>query len=99
MEAENGRIALDEMRKPGNDFDMVMLDLEMPEMNGYEVLVQMKDDPKLREIPVVIISAMDSQNSVSQCLQLGALDFLVKPIRMHDCRVLYHKIKQRRQPQ
>ena len=40
----------------------------MPEMNGYEVLAEMMDDPKLSEIPVVVMSATDSQDSVSQCL-------------------------------
>ena len=68
VEAENGRIALEEMRKPDNDFDLVLLDLMMPEMSGYEVLTEMMDDPKLSEIPVVVMSATDSQDSVSQCL-------------------------------
>lgn len=99
VEAENGRIALEEMRKPDNDFDLVLLDLMMPEMNGYEVLAEMMDDPKLSEIPVVVMSATDSQDSVSQCLQLGALDYLVKPIRMQECRALTQKMKYRRQPQ
>jgi len=57
------------MRKPENDFDMVLLDLMMPEMDGYAVLAAMKDDPKLSEIPVVVMSAQDSQDSVSQCLR------------------------------
>lgn len=68
VEAEDGRIALEKLRDPANDFDMVLLDLIMPEMNGYEVLAEMKDDPKLSEIPVVVMSATDSQESVSQCL-------------------------------
>ena len=96
VEAENGRLALEEMRKPENDFDLVLLDLMMPEMNGYEVLAEMKDDPKLSEIPVVVMSATDSQDSVSQCLQLGATDYLVKPIRMQECRALTQKMKHRR---
>ena len=82
LEAENGRNALDEMRKPENDIDLVLLDLEMPEMNGYEVLVEMKIDPKLSEIPVVVMSNTCSQDSVSQCMQLGALDYLERPIKM-----------------
>ena len=65
VEAENGRIALDEMRKPENDIDLVLLDLEMPEMNGFEVLVEMMSDPILSEIPVIIMSDTCSQDSVS----------------------------------
>ena len=69
IEAENGLIALEELRKPGNEIDLVLLDLMMPEMNGYEVLAAMMDDPELSEIPVVVMSATDSQDSVSQCLR------------------------------
>ena len=86
VEAENGRIALEEMRKPENDFDLVLLDLMMPEMNGYEVLAEMKDDPKLSEIPVVVMSATDSQDSVSQCLRKCSLGSLW-PIIFY----LYHR--------
>ena len=99
VDVDNGRKAVEEMRKSTNKFDLVLLDLMMPEMNGYEVLAAMKDDPKLREIPVVVMSATDSQDSVSQCLQLGALDYLVKPIRMQECRALTQKMKYRRKPQ
>ena len=45
------------------------MDLMMPEMDGYAVLAAMKDDPRLSEIPVVVMSAQDSQDSVSQCLR------------------------------
>lgn len=68
VEAEDGQVALQKMRDPNNDFDLVLLDLMMPQMNGYQVLEAMKDDPKLSEIPVVVMSATDSQESVSQCL-------------------------------
>ena len=69
VEAEDGKIALEKLRDPNLEFDLVLLDLMMPEMNGYEVLAEMKDDPKLSEIPVVVMSATDSQESVSQCLR------------------------------
>ena len=84
VEAENGREALEQMRKPENDFDMVLLDLMMPEMDGYAVLAAMKDDPKLSEIPVVVMSAQDSQDSVSQCLCKCNIFSL---INKHGCRV------------
>ena len=62
VEAENGRIALEEMRKPENNIDLVLLDLEIPEMNGYEVLAEIKNDPKLREIPVVVLITTSTSN-------------------------------------
>jgi CheY-like chemotaxis protein len=68
ISVENGRLALEELRKPENDFDLVLLDLQMPEMNGFELLSLMQEDDKLRLIPVVVMSANESQSTVSQCL-------------------------------
>jgi adenylate cyclase len=60
ISVENGRLALEELRKPENDFDLVLLDLQMPEMNGFELLTLMQEDEKLRLIPVVVMSANES---------------------------------------
>ena len=68
ISVENGRLALEELRKPENDFDFVLLDLQMPDMNGFELLSLMQEDDKLRLIPVVVMSANESQSTVSQCL-------------------------------
>ena len=57
---ENGRLALEELRKPENDFDLLLLDLQMPEMNGFELLSLMQEDEKLKSIPVVVMSANES---------------------------------------
>ena len=51
----------------------------MPEMNGYEVLGQIKSDMALRDIPVIMISAVDEIESVVRCIELGAEDYLLKP--------------------
>jgi adenylate cyclase len=59
--------------------DLVLLDVLMPEMNGYEVLQQLTADRTLREIPVVMISALDEMDSVVRCIELGAEDYLPKP--------------------
>lgn len=56
---ENGRQAYEELKDENNDFDLVMLDLYMPEMDGFELLSLMQDDPRLRQIPVVVMSAND----------------------------------------
>jgi phosphoserine phosphatase RsbU/P len=75
--ATNGREALDLLQsKP---FDLVLLDIMMPDMNGYEVLERMKADAELRNIPVIMISALSEVESVIRCIELGAEDYLPKP--------------------
>ncbi|MEM7222577.1 MAG: adenylate/guanylate cyclase domain-containing protein [Pseudomonadota bacterium] len=76
-EASNGREALELMRK--QDFDIVLLDIMMPEMDGYQVLEEMRVDTELRNIPVIMISAVDELDSVVRCIELGAADYLPKP--------------------
>ena len=75
--ADNGREALDAVEQ--GDFDLVLLDIMMPEMNGYEALERLKADEASRHIPVVMISAVDEMESVVRCIQLGAADYLPKP--------------------
>jgi sigma-B regulation protein RsbU (phosphoserine phosphatase) len=75
--AGNGREALDLLSAQA--FDLVLLDIMMPDMNGYEVLGRMKVTPALRDIPVIMISALDEIDSVIRCVELGAEDYLTKP--------------------
>lgn len=79
---ENGKLALDVLRNPENDFDLLLLDLAMPEMDGFELLTIMQGDQRLKDLPVIVMSANESQTIVSQCLQLGAVNYLVKPVRV-----------------
>jgi adenylate cyclase len=75
--ATNGREALEVLQaKP---IDLVLLDIMMPDMNGYEVLERLKADPQRRHIPVIMISAIDEVESVIRCIELGAEDYLSKP--------------------
>lgn len=75
--ATNGREALDLLRTRA--FDLVLLDIMMPEMNGYEVLEHLKATSELRNTPVVMISALSEMDSVIRCIELGAEDYLPKP--------------------
>lgn len=75
--AENGQQALDLLKAQA--FDLVLLDIIMPEMDGYDVLRKVKADPDLRDIPVIVISALDELDSVVRCLEMGAEDYLPKP--------------------
>ena len=88
--AAHGREALELLA--ARSFDLVLLDVMMPDMDGYEVLETMKADPALRGIPVVMISALDEMDSVARCIELGAEDYLAKPFdptllrdRVRDC--------------
>src|SRR5512139_3915254 len=73
-EAENGRQALEKMKT--ESFDLVLLDIIMPELDGYQVLEQMKRDNDLREIPVIVVSAQDELESLVRGIELGAEDYL-----------------------
>jgi class 3 adenylate cyclase len=76
--AENGAQALDLARSEA--FDVVLLDVLMPELDGYGVLEQLKADPALRHIPVVMVTSVDDVDSAVRCIELGADDYLSKPI-------------------
>ena len=75
-EAENGMQALEKLRD--EKFDLVLLDILMPEMDGYQVLERMKENILLRDMPVIVISAMDDLESVVKGIELGAEDYLPK---------------------
>ena len=75
--AENGSRALKMLSD--RPFDLVLLDIMMPEVDGYEVLQRVKDNPQTRDIPVIMISALDDLGSIVRCVEHGAEDYLPKP--------------------
>ena len=89
LEAENGLEALELLRARPAAIDLVLLDVMMPEMDGYETLAAMKADDTIRHIPVIIVSGVEELDSVVRCIELGATDYLTKPInpRILDARI------------
>jgi signal transduction histidine kinase len=75
--AEDGQQALEMLR--AQPFDVVLLDLIMPRVDGYQVLAQMKGDDALRRILVIVISSIDDMESIVRCIEMGATDYLTKP--------------------
>jgi signal transduction histidine kinase len=75
--AENGQQALDIVNSVS--VDVVLLDILMPEIDGYQVLERIKNNSQLRDIPVIVISALDEMDSVVRCIEMGAEDYLPKP--------------------
>jgi class 3 adenylate cyclase/CheY-like chemotaxis protein len=80
LEVANGVEALDILRARPSVFDVVLLDVLMPELDGYETLAAMKSDEAIRHLPVIIVSGVEELESVVRCIELGATDYLVKPI-------------------
>jgi class 3 adenylate cyclase len=76
--AENGRLALEALRQ--RPVDLILLDIEMPEMDGYQVLDALRSDAHLRDIPVVMMSSVEEVDSVARCIEMGAEDYLFKPV-------------------
>ena len=76
-QASNGRDALALLAD--RPVDVVLLDLVMPEMDGYETLAAIKADEALRHLPVIVVSGVDELDSVVRCIEMGAADYLPKP--------------------
>lgn len=78
-EAADGRAALQLLTSSGSEVAVVLLDIVMPEMDGYETLAAIKADDALRHLPVIMISGVEELDSVVRCIELGATDYLPKP--------------------
>jgi len=73
----NGKEALDMLRE--HSFDLVLLDIMMPVMDGYETLKHMQEDAAMRRVPVIVVTALDDVESAVRCIEKGAVDYLTKP--------------------
>jgi adenylate cyclase len=75
---ENGRVALQTLKR--ESFDLMLLDIEMPEMDGFQVLGELAKDLELRDLPVIVTSSLEGLDHVVRCIELGAEDYLTKPV-------------------
>ena len=76
--ADNGRRALEMLRT--ERFDLLLLDLEMPELDGFGLLQALAAEPELRDIPAIVTSSLECVAHVARCIELGADDYLHKPV-------------------
>ncbi len=85
VEAENGKVGLEILRDPQKKISLVILDINMPVMNGYEFLQVVSRDKKLSTIPIIVATASDSISDEIKCLDMGATDFITKPYNPDIC--------------
>jgi len=80
LEAASGQAALDLLKR--EEPDLILLDVRMPEMDGWAVLAQISDDERLRDLPVIALSAHSDATSLQRAQDLGCAGFVAKPFRM-----------------
>lgn len=81
LQAENGKVGLEVLQERYRDISIIVLDVQMPVMNGYEFLQNLRNDDLLREIPVIVATGSSDQEEEERCLELGATDFVIKPYK------------------
>jgi CheY-like chemotaxis protein len=93
---ENGLKALEYLESAQHDGDLpklIVLDLNMPLLNGTQTLLELKQSNRFKSIPVIIYSTSESENEKRKCLSFGAIDYLVKPVTMDEGQRMVDKFK------
>lgn len=97
LQAENGLVAMEILHEKKTDIDIVLLDLVMPEKDGFTVLKEVRANEELSNIPIVVVSASGEIDGELLSLELGATDFIVKPIKPHIARLRVQNILARKE--
>lgn len=84
IEANNGEEALRILREKEQIPDIILLDLNMPKLNGIEFLTILKNDEKLRYIPAIILSTSNNHSDVIECYKIGIAGYIIKPLKYED---------------
>ncbi|MBF0300225.1 MAG: response regulator [Oligoflexia bacterium] len=92
--SENGKLALEELDK--NSFHLVITDVQMPEMNGLEMLESIRSNSKLKNTPVIVITTLDNDDVCEQSITLGADDFIAKPFQHREINLRIQNILERK---
>jgi DNA-binding response OmpR family regulator len=86
----NGKLGLEQLEQ--HHFDLVITDLNMPYANGFEVMSKIKAQDKHKDVPVIVITSMSSEAAITQCFQIGASDFIRKPVTPHELHIRIRKL-------
>lgn len=87
LEASNGVEALDMIAKSHAEIALIILDVNMPEMDGFELLGRIKADPVFKVIPVMMLTTESERSKIIQAIQAGAVNYICKPFQQEDLTV------------
>jgi len=87
VEAQDGIEALETLSKIYEEIDLVLLDWNMPEMNGYDVLVEIKSSEKYKKIPVMMVTTEGHRNNIVAAVRMGAANYLTKPFTVEELEI------------
>ena len=82
ISAENGKEVFDKLKE--NEVDLILLDWNMPEMDGYETLIKLKKNDKWKDIPVMMVTTESEKNNIAQAIAAGAVNYVTKPFSAED---------------
>jgi len=90
IEAENGKIALEQITAPGSNVRLIIADIKMPEMDGLQLLQTMKALGKYNHLPIIVLSAESDKTTIVKAIDYGAKDYIIKPVEKN---ILNEKLK------
>jgi CheY-like chemotaxis protein len=80
--AESGKEAIEIMNDPGSNIEMVLMDIMMPEMDGYETMQKIRREHKNNNLPIIAVTAKAMKGDRQKCIEAGASDYITKPLKM-----------------
>ena len=84
LEAVNGKSALESVKEDYNKIDLILMDLQLPDINGLEVIKRIKADAESKDIPIIVVSAHAMESDMKKCREAGCIDYITKPINIQE---------------
>jgi len=84
IETIDGKSAIETVENNYNKIDLILMDLQLPDMNGLEVIQKIKTTPESKNIPIIVVSAHAMESDIKKCYEAGCLDYITKPINVQE---------------
>lgn len=84
IETIDGKSAIETVENNYNKIDLILMDLQLPDMNGLEVIQKIKTTPESKNIPIIVVSAHAMESDIKKCHEAGCLDYITKPINVQE---------------